>query len=65
VEKALHGDRVGEREVIDARLEPERTALLLFDFLEGHVNRDAESRLRFAPWSPTPRAFSPPRVKRA
>jgi hypothetical protein len=56
---------VGEREVIDARLEPERTALLLFDFLEGHVNRDAESRLRFAPWSPTPRAFSPPRVKRA
>jgi ureidoacrylate peracid hydrolase len=40
---------VGEREVSDARLEPERTALLLFDFLEGHVNRDAESRLRFAP----------------
>ena len=32
-----------------ARLEAKRTALLLFDFLEGHVNRDAESRARFAP----------------
>lgn len=31
------------------RLHRDRTALLLFDFLEGHVNRDAESRLRFAP----------------
>ena len=33
----------------EARLEPARTALLLFDLLEGHVNRDAESRERFAP----------------
>jgi ureidoacrylate peracid hydrolase len=31
------------------RLEPARTALLLFDFLEGHVNRDEESRARYAP----------------
>ena len=31
------------------RLEPARTALLLFDLLEGHVNRDAASRGRFAP----------------
>jgi ureidoacrylate peracid hydrolase len=31
------------------RLQPARTALLLFDFLEGHVNKDAQSRARFAP----------------
>ena len=31
------------------RLEAGRTALLLFDFLEGHVNRDAASRQRYAP----------------
>ena len=31
------------------RLEPARTALLLFDFLRGHVERDAQSRARFAP----------------
>ena len=31
------------------RLEAARTALLIFDLLEGHVNRDAESRARFAP----------------
>ena len=31
------------------RLEAGRTALLVFDLLEGHVNRDAESRARFAP----------------
>ena len=30
-------------------LQPARTCLLLFDFLEGHVNRDAASRARFAP----------------
>ncbi|HEX7605060.1 MAG TPA: isochorismatase family protein, partial [Usitatibacter sp.] len=28
---------------------PEGTALLVFDLLEGHVNRDAESKARFAP----------------
>jgi len=31
------------------RLEGARTALLVFDLLEGHVNRDAQSRERFAP----------------
>ena len=31
------------------RLDPRRTALLLFDFLRGHVEKDQESRARFAP----------------
>ncbi len=31
------------------RLEPARTALVLFDLLKGHVNRDEHSRRRFAP----------------
>ena len=31
------------------RLEPARTCLLLFDLLEGHVNRDAASRERYRP----------------
>ncbi|MGE5615542.1 MAG: cysteine hydrolase [Bacillota bacterium] len=31
------------------RLDPRRCALVLFDFLEGHVNRDAESKRRYAP----------------
>ena len=31
------------------RLEAGRTALLVFDLLEGHVNHDAASRARFAP----------------
>ena len=31
------------------RLEARRTALLVFDLLEGHVNHDAASRARFAP----------------
>ncbi len=31
------------------RLDPRRTALLLFDFLRGHVEKDAASRARFAP----------------
>ena len=30
------------------RLDPARTALLLFDFLDGHVNRDEASRSRYA-----------------
>ena len=34
---------------MDERLEPARTCLLLFDLLEGHVNRDEASRARFAP----------------
>ena len=31
------------------RLQAARTCLLLFDFLRGHVDRDEESRKRFAP----------------
>lgn len=31
------------------QLDPARTCLLLFDFLRGHVERDAASRARFAP----------------
>jgi nicotinamidase-related amidase len=31
------------------RLDPGRVCLLLFDLLEGHVNKDAASRERFAP----------------
>jgi nicotinamidase-related amidase len=31
------------------RLDPARTCLLLFDLLEGHVNRDDETRARFRP----------------
>ena len=31
------------------RLDAGRTALLLFDLLEGHVNKDAASRARFDP----------------
>ena len=31
------------------RLDPARTALLLFDFLEGHINRDEEAKARYAP----------------
>ncbi len=30
-------------------LDPIHTCLLVFDLLEGHVNKDAESRARFAP----------------
>lgn len=32
-----------------ARLDARRSCLLLFDLLQGHVNRDAESRRRYAP----------------
>ena len=32
-----------------APLDPARSCLLVFDLLEGHVNRDAASRARFAP----------------
>jgi len=31
------------------RLDPVRTCVLVFDLLEGHVNKDAGSRARFAP----------------
>jgi len=31
------------------RLDPARCVLVLFDFLEGHVNRDAASKSRYAP----------------
>lgn len=33
----------------DTRLDPRRTALLLFDLLQGHVDKDDGSRARFAP----------------
>lgn len=33
----------------DERLDPGRTCLLLFDLLEGHVNRDEATRRRFGP----------------
>ena len=33
----------------DEALDAARTCLLVFDLLEGHVNKDAESRARFAP----------------
>lgn len=33
----------------EERLEPARTCLLLFDLLEGHVNRDDATRSRFRP----------------
>jgi ureidoacrylate peracid hydrolase len=35
--------------VTDGRLDGARTALLLFDFLRGHVERNADSRSRYAP----------------
>jgi nicotinamidase-related amidase len=31
------------------RLDPPRTCLLLFDFLDGHVNKDPETRRRYDP----------------
>jgi nicotinamidase-related amidase len=34
---------------VTERLAADRSVLLLFDFLEGHVNRDADSRARYAP----------------
>jgi nicotinamidase-related amidase len=33
----------------DERLDPARACLLLFDLLEGHVNKDEATRARFAP----------------
>jgi nicotinamidase-related amidase len=40
-------DRAGGAEVSAERLDPARTCLLLFDFLEGHVNRDPGTRKRY------------------
>lgn len=34
---------------MDERLDPGRTCLLVFDLLEGHVNKDEASRVRFRP----------------
>jgi nicotinamidase-related amidase len=34
---------------VNERLSAGRSVLLLFDFLEGHVNRDRESKRRYAP----------------
>lgn len=49
MEEALVRDRSGKFEVNEERLQPRCTALLLFDLLEGHVNKDEQSRARFAP----------------
>ena len=49
MEEALLGDRARERKVTAERLDPRRTALLLFDFLRGHIEKDEISRKRFAP----------------
>ena len=49
MEEALLGDCAGKREVSAQRLDTARAALLLFDLLEGHVNRDEASRARFSP----------------
>jgi nicotinamidase-related amidase len=48
VEEAVAGDRprVG---ALSERLDAARTCLLVFDLVEGHVNRDAAARARFAP----------------
>jgi ureidoacrylate peracid hydrolase len=48
VEEALGRDRAEGGEVSD-KLDAGRTCLLLFDFLRGHVDREEESRKRFAP----------------
>jgi nicotinamidase-related amidase len=49
MEEALGGDRARRREVTPARLDAARTCLLLFDLLEGHVNRDEAARERYRP----------------
>ena len=49
MEEAVERDRAGERALSGERIDPARTAVLVFDLLEGHVNRDAESKARFAP----------------
>ena len=49
MEEAVGRDRAGERALSQERLAPAHTALLVFDLLEGHVNRDAQSKARFAP----------------
>ena len=47
MEEALGRDRPQEREVAPERLEAQRACLLLFDFLEGHVNKDPATRKRY------------------
>jgi ureidoacrylate peracid hydrolase len=50
MEEALCADRARDGEVTGAeRLDAARICLLLFDLLEGHVNKDEASRRRFAP----------------
>jgi len=34
---------------VSDRLDGAKSVLVLFDFLEGHVNRDRESKRRYAP----------------
>jgi ureidoacrylate peracid hydrolase len=38
-----------DRPGVSERLDPARTCVLVFDLLEGHVDKDAASRERFAP----------------
>jgi ureidoacrylate peracid hydrolase len=38
-----------DRRGVSEKLDPAGTCILVFDLLEGHVNKDAESRDRFAP----------------
>ena len=47
MEKALVRDRPQRRKVAPERLEAARACLLLFDFLEGHVNKDPTTRKRY------------------
>lgn len=49
MEEALGRDRAGKRAVSAERLDAGRTCLLLFDFLVGHVRKDAPTRERYAP----------------
>src|SRR5262245_17191245 len=48
MEEALGPDRA-RRGAMSAGLDAARTCLLLFDFLEGHANRDAAARERYRP----------------
>ena len=41
--------RPGETPAAPERLDPAHTCLLLFDLLEGHVNKDPDTRKRFDP----------------
>ena len=48
MEEALGPDRA-RRGAVTPELEAARSCLLLFDFLEGHANRDEAARSRYRP----------------